>query len=632
MGPLRSESKPRLSAAWIVFGIMLVHAGMLAYSAKVHSPCIDEVGQVPGGLLIWQHARYDVYAVNPPLMRAVAALPWHLSGAADVPDFLLPQIDRTPGDRPEMAFGIAFCAVAGSRIFDMYFVARLFCIPFSLLGIWASYRLATDLFDSRAGLAAAVLWAFSPMALAFGAVCVPDIATASFGLTFFLFFRRWLLNPSWSAFYVTGLLLGATLLTKFTWLVILALVLPICCLLYTPRPQWFRRLGALAGIGAVGLFILNLGYEFDGSLTRLGAFRFVSRPLCAGEHGGNRFIGTPLEYVPVPLPKQYVLGIDMQKRDFELGMRSYMAGMWKEGGWHSYYLYGTLIKTPLPYFVMTLLTLYAMRRPSGRLAWRDELFLLLPAVAVFGFVSSQNGFSHHLRYVFPAFPFWFVAISRIAGPAFAGGTVRRWRLDTCCLVWAVAVGVLSFPHNMWYFNEFVGGSARGDEHMLDSNSDWGQDLLYLRDWLDEHPEVEDLSLACFSLIDPRSLGIEYRLPPSGLYRPEMDAPRKSPSLERVVEEWFVGHQSDGGSPQPLDPRVGGGPRPGYFVIGAEFLRGAHFPMADGAGGIFASGDAHFTYFQNLTPIGRAGYSFRIYHISPEQAKELRRELGWPVNE
>ena len=34
----------------------------------------------------------------------------------------------------------------------------------------------------------------------------------------------------------------------------------------------------------------------------------------------------------------------------------------------------------------------------------------------------------------------------------------------------------------------------------------------------------------------------------------------------------------------------------------------------------------YTYFQRLQPVARAGYSISIYHVTPEQAAQLRAEL------
>ncbi len=55
--------------------LLAIHAGLLAYGAAVHSPSIDEVGHLAAGLSHWQLGRFDLYHVNPPLVRMVAAVP-----------------------------------------------------------------------------------------------------------------------------------------------------------------------------------------------------------------------------------------------------------------------------------------------------------------------------------------------------------------------------------------------------------------------------------------------------------------------------------------------------------------------------------------------------------------------------
>ncbi len=64
----------RLSALLSVYALA-AHAGLLAYSAWRHSPVLTEVGQLPAGISHWELGRFDLYRVNPPLVRLVAALP-----------------------------------------------------------------------------------------------------------------------------------------------------------------------------------------------------------------------------------------------------------------------------------------------------------------------------------------------------------------------------------------------------------------------------------------------------------------------------------------------------------------------------------------------------------------------------
>ncbi len=81
----------------------------------------------------------------------------------------------------------------------------------------------------------------------------------------------------------------------------------------------------------MGCYILNLGYGFEGSFQRLDDYSFVSETfgghrdeLVTAVNLGNRFSRTRMAAVPVPLPKNYVMGIDMQKWDFKRKMESFL--------------------------------------------------------------------------------------------------------------------------------------------------------------------------------------------------------------------------------------------------------------------------------------------------------------------
>jgi hypothetical protein len=156
---------------------------------------------------------------------------------------------------------------------------------------------------------------------------------------------------------------------------------------------------------------------------------------------------------------------------------------------------------------------------------------------------------------------------------------------------------------MSYFNEAVGGPAMGSRYLNDSNIDWGQDLLFLKQWLLAHPEARPLGLAYYNDFDPRVVGIEYDLPPPG------------PSARSPIDvEWAAQL----------------GPRPGYFAVSVNFLIGTKFLAPNGKGSIVLIDDRdHFRYFNEFTPIARAGYSINIYHITPGQAARARERLGLP---
>jgi hypothetical protein len=212
----------------------------------------------------------------------------------------------------------------------------------------------------------------------------------------------------------------------------------------------------------------------------------------------------------------------------------------------------------------------------------------LPAVAIVALVSSQTGFNHHVRYVLPAIPFLCVgagvATRCVRRPGRAGRVTAG--LAVAAAVWAGVAGVSVGPHFLSDFNEAAGGPERGHEHLTDSNIDWGQDLLRLKRWLDEHPDHAPLRLAYYNTLDAGLVGIRYELPPTD-------------------------------------------PRPGRYAVSAHFVVGGSFPVFDGRGGVSWVRPREYSYFRHFRPIARAGYSIFLYDVSPAEAERVRALLGLP---
>jgi hypothetical protein len=593
--------------------ILACHAGLLAWSAYCHSPVFNELGHLPAGLSHVQLGRFDLYLVNPPLVRTVAAVGVCLEAPkTDWTRYIL-----TPAVRPEVPIGQDFLRANGPRTFWLYTIGRWMCIPFSLLGGYICFRWASGLYGAAAALMATALWCFCPYVLAHGSLMTPDAPAAAVGLAAAYVFWRWLSEPFWDHALVAGLVLGLAELTKFTLLVFYPLWLAMWLVYRLPdRPQmcssqWFRESLQLSVIVVLSVFTINLGYCFEGSFQRLGDYRFQSQTMTGAKSltdvpmdGGNRFTDAWAGALPVPLPKNYLQGIDSQKLDFERGFRSYLHGEWKMGGWWYYYLYALAIKIPLGTWTLFLLAVGASFFAQGySVSWRDEMVLLLPAVTILALVSSQTGFSIHSRYVLPMLPFVFVWISKVGCCV----EVRQWTMVVvagAALCWSVGSSLWYYPHSLSYFNELVGGPKNGHFYLLDSNIAWGQDLFYLNDWLDAHPEAAPLHLASFGWVDPRLAGIDCILPPLG---PDVLHPVAKTGDESL------------------------GPHPGWYAIDVNHLHSTNDAVVDEHGDLQrpTSEDMNYHYFLNFRPVATAGYSIYIYHITIDEANRVRRELGLP---
>lgn len=594
-GRVQSTSRWQVLPAAVV---LLAHASLLTWAGWRHSPVFDEVGHLPAGISHWTLGRLDLFRVNPPLVRMVAALP---ALAADAKTDWM-GYGKSPRHRPEFdPIGTRFLELNGDHSFWLFTMARWGCIPFSLLGGYVCWRWAGEMYGDTARFWALALWCLEPNVLGHGALITPDVGGTSLGVAASYAFWRWLRCPQWSTAFVAGLMLGLAELTKTTWIVLFVLW-PALWMTWTcwsaTRDSWrgrLRQAWQLSMIVALAVYLVNVGYAFEGSFSKLGDYQFVSATLTGRENPsdvahsvGNRFRAGWMPCVPVPLPRNYVLGIDRQKLDFESRLWSTLRGEWRRGGWWYYYLYVLGVKVPVGTLTLVFLAGFlTVFRGEYRARWRDELCLLAPAVVVLTFVSSQTGFNHHLRYVLPAFPFAFIWASKVG----CAVELRQWRtgaLAAGLLGWAAASALWVYPHSLCYFNEFAGGPKNGIAHLGNSNTDWGQDLLYLKRWLERHPQARPLHLAReMELVDPCLAGIEAIVPLAG--------PESAVDSRRLTRDKL-------------------GPQPGWHAVSVNLLRGR---------------TNEYAYFLRFKPVAMAGYSIWIYHITAHEANRVRRELGLP---
>ena len=588
-------------ASRVLIGALLAcHISILMWEGRADSATWDEVGHFVAGISHWSDGSFNLYRVNPPLARLIATGPVALFLKPKT-DFRDRQFSRDSSERLEFQCGQDFALANGSAYFRLLTVARWFAIPFSVLGAWICFLWARELYGTASGHLAMALWAFSPSVLAYGHLITADMAAAGIGVAAVYALRSWTLGRTWGNAVMSGLLLGLAELAKTTWLILF----PLCVLLWIfshlSRVK-NRRLSArqLAVIFVLSLAVINSGYCFEGTFKPLGEYRFLSHSLYGssptdsrnGHLVGNRFRDSLVGAMRVPLPENYVSGIDYIKMEYERGYFSTLRGELRFGGWWYYYLYAMLVKEPEGTWILGLLalfvTLFARRVFNARL--REELMLMVPALAVIMLVSSQTGFNHHLRYVLPAYPFLFVWMSKLARSFTLKAT--RYRAVTLvsvvALIWSISSSLAIAPHSMSYFNWLSGGPKNGNMHLGNSNTDWGQDLLYLQDWYLKHGEARPIYLGYdLPLIDPKILGIDWRPLPIG------------PLAENVNDK----------SPDEF------GPFPGWHVVSVNCM---------------LDGQHRWDYFKEFTPVDWVGYTMPIYHITLEQANTMRRKYGMPL--
>jgi hypothetical protein len=557
-----------------------IHTAIVAWACWVQSPNANEAAHVISGISHWEFGRFELYRGNPPLVRMVATIPAVLMGCKV--DWSL--FSEAPGSRSEGNMVPQYIEANGEWSYWYVILGRLMCLPFTWLGAWSCFWWADELYGRRSALLATALWCFSPNEIALASFMTPDGPASCAGVAAGYLFWRWLERPTYERAALAGALLGLALLTKLTWVTLLALW-PMITLINLVRHRkntqmpgtWQQVLQFLVMI-SVALHVLNSCYLYGGTFKKLGEHKFICRALTGQDRKdlekgwGNRFQGTFWGEIPLPVPEQFVLGFDIQKGDFDMHRRTYLRGKMYETGLWYYYLYGLAIKTPVGVF---LIGAVAMLNRKGLPAWTRMAWILPAHFAFFmAVISAELSWNSHLRYALPALPFFLIWTSR-AALVLGTGQKLLSSLLVFGSVWFLGSSLRYVPESVSYFNEIAGGPENGHFHLIDSNVDWGQDLFRLKHWLDAHPEVGKIGLIYHGHFNARAMGIDFFLP-------EDDS-----TVER---------------------------EPGWYAVSVTMLHGNPFWQTYPDGRQFWCKRDGFIDFLKRQPVDRAGYSILIYHI------------------
>lgn len=460
--------------------VCIVQFLLLWHAASALSPTPDESGHLAAGLYYWQSGRSDLYNVNPPFVRIWATLP-HLFDNS-VPEIQVEK--RSITDRAEFRTGSKLVYEIGrERAFEFLVISRRMCAVFPVLGTLGVFMLARISAGSRGALGAAILWAFNPTVLGHGAILSCDIPAAAIG--------SWAIYSSVliSRHYTTlgcisaGLLLGLAILTKLSWLFLGAFWPLIGAWMWSRSRLRFRKFFPRAALFCFVVWaFVCFGYRFNRVFLPLEQFQFVSRALNDGQsESGNRFRGTMISRLPVPLPASLVEGIDQQWEDFDEPRICYLLGEWRMGGWLHYYLVSTCIKQPIPSVVLLLigLSVFMSRNRSA-----VHIACLVCSVVFFVLLSLKTNMNEHVRYLSVIYPVVFTTCAY----AFCLKQKKSRAAVGVLLAWSALSGFVSYPYGISYSNEVFGGVRNTSKFLYGSNSDWSHGWIAASRWMERQQD------------------------------------------------------------------------------------------------------------------------------------------------
>ncbi|MFI1993092.1 ArnT family glycosyltransferase [Actinoplanes sp. NPDC020271] len=480
---------------WMILVVILLFLGQMAAgmvtAARQQSPTVDEPVYIGTAATYLQDHRFTYNYEHPPLAKLVIA-----SGLAFTDVKLLKPYSNHPS-----ALGTSLLYEDGNDAQHVLFAARLPMIILTLLFGLVVFAFARDLTGPIGGLLALALYAFSPDAIAFGALANVDLPSAGFLLT-----ALWLLWRARQRPYVylplAGVALGASTASKMSTLPAVPIVglLVVLTVWHLTRDRVagerpvLRRLG-LGAAAAAGVVAISVAVVWVCYLVVDPQMHWVS-PTSVGPLTGVKANLTNL----LPYPRAYRDGMRYQ---FNLEHATYSGFLFGESYQGSKWYYipaALLIKEPIGMLILWIMGTVAMLiTPRLRAAAPYILVptLLLTLVALAG---SRNW---GVRYAI------FVPVILAVVAAAVMAYRQRWLHVAAGLLAAyVAVSSLSaFPYYLAYSNEAFGGVNGTHEVLTDSNVDWGQDLSRLGTRLKERYPGQPVFLMYKGRGEPAYYGI-----------------------------------------------------------------------------------------------------------------------------
>ena len=547
---------------WLVVTAVLLFFYLALNSLVGDSPTMDEQNHIGRGVAFVHTGDPRLSLEHPPLVNGLSALllrTMPLNIPFDQPSWT----ERQPADIYWYLFAEELLWQRGNDVAQMLFLARL-PIVFMLLGLaLVGFHFARQLWGGWAGLMAFYLLLLDPNLLAHGRYTTTDV-----GGTFFMFLATYLLwrlwhRPTWLRWGIAAVGLGLAFGSKLSILTFVPIWL-LLALLPLHNETWSGKVASYrvfqlftAGLVSIIVVWLIFGLEW-------GHFLFSSEGLLFL----NEWRG--------PMPTFWA-GIEKILLLSGGGRASFLMGQMSSEGFLLYFPVAFLVKTPLPTLLLFVLgTAVFLTQPTHR---RRAVWLLLPIVVYFAF-SLTSALNIGYRHLFPMLPFIYLLISGLANYELRI-TNYELRLGSVLAIvgcgWLLLNTLTIHPHHLSFFNAVGGGPTHGYNILIDSNVDWGQDLLRLQTWLEENGET-DVNLGWFGTADPAY----YAIP----HQPLPGFPRQ-PYYGLWTEPPFNTAQ----------------PEPGLYAISVSSLWESDLPQKN-----------VYPWFRAREPDGRIGYSILIYDL------------------
>jgi hypothetical protein len=601
---MQSQDGSKLNRNTKVFAALIVGvAVVLAISSAWHdSIIVDEVPHIGAGYsyLVKQDMRLN--PEHPPLAKDVAAIPLLFLNLKQDVFSTKAWLTDVNG---QWEFGRSLIFGTGNNADLIKHVAKLPMILFFILSAVLVFKWGRKLYGNTGAIIALVLFAFSPTVMAHSRFVTTDIPALFGVLLSSYFYLKWLESPTKKNLLIAGLTFGIALLCKFSTFLLVPLFGVLALAYGFSHNEKGLRLKAAVKTFLLSIVIMIVGfvvivwpvYYFHTHNYPIERQQNDTKQLLSSY--GNRLFADPVVWASgkpvIRAAAEYGLGLLLVNQRVLGGNTTYFLGDVSRFGWRKYFPIVYFIKEPLAWWGLVLVALLYLswqvrRRSDGSPEAKPSFlkrhfheFAMLVWLAIYWGISVKGTLNIGVRHLLPTYPFVILLVSGqlsriIERVSIESRRALAWLMFVLAglIGWYVYESVHVYPYYLTYFNQVVGGPSGGYKYVVDSNVDWGQDLIRFSDWVKANniPKVE---FDYFGWADPY-----YYLKDRYIWT--------SATKYKDGQDFKLHNQSDG-----------------WLAVSVTFLEGSQGPDD-------MPNKINYLWLQSYTPVTVIGNSIFVYRI------------------
>lgn len=485
-------NKVKIFLLILIFGLSFL---LMFLSAKGESATTDESVHLFAGYTYLTQKDFRLDPEHPPLIKEITALPLLIIK----PNYHLNNDWNTAGNyyfdswKEARALGNSFLYLWENDVFKLLLSARIMMMILTLFLGAAVYFYTKKIYNEKTAIFATALTLFLPIVLAHGRLVNTDIGVTLFGLLTIYFWSAYLKKSILINLLFSATFLGLALSSKYTAIIFLPIMIILAIVkLFLDRKfsNCGKHLLAFLGTLIVGFVIIWATYGFPlkpapapngGISNELNAWSTITITSKYNQLYENVRL--------ILIPADFFKGLSLIGRHVVGGNGAFLLGNNSIDGWWYYFPVAIFFKTPIALFILIIIAALNIKKNKSDDIFDEYVLILTPLLfLLFALLSRAN---LGVRHILPIYPFLII---------FAAKTINLVNIKNIKLYknsittfviliasfWYFTVSIGAYPNYLAYFNEFSGGSNNGYKLLSDSNLDWGQDILRIKNYLNEN--------------------------------------------------------------------------------------------------------------------------------------------------